>query len=113
MLQNWETYLKLIGRIKSITTSGATSRRRELALEARKLLSRLLDTDFFLAYPKFIDLREEINSEINYWIYNTKKYMRRSIEKYFRSLFDGCTLELVEKPKKAAGVQVTFFSQLF
>ena len=70
-----------------------------------------MNSGFFIAYPRFTKKRAEIDNEINFLVYNTKKYMRRSVEKYFNSLFEGYIVELLEKPKELEGLQVNMFSK--
>lgn len=106
MLVNWEAYLKQVERIRNLTTSGATSQRKGIAIRGREQLSPLDHSKFFVTYPKLLEKREEIDMEINYLIHNTKKYMQRALTAYFGSRFNGQVVELVEKPKKADGVQV-------
>lgn len=105
-MENWSRYLEQIEKISKLTTSGATSRKKEMALRGRELLSPLDSSKFFVVYPCFLSKREEIDSDINFLIHNTKKYMRRALNSYFSSLFEGHQLELVEKSKKADGIQV-------
>lgn len=85
-----------------------------MALRGRALLSTLDTSGFFVVYSDFLEKREEIDSEINFLIHNTKKYMLRALNSYFSSLFESHQLEFVEKPKKTDDVQVSkrFFFEL-
>ena len=89
-----------------------TSWRKKIAPEASKFCSLLMDTNFFIAYLSFIKKRIKIDKEITVLVYNTKKYIRRSVEKYFNSLFEGHIVELIEKPKELQGLQVNIFLQI-
>uniref|UniRef100_A0A914DJG2 Uncharacterized protein n=1 Tax=Acrobeloides nanus TaxID=290746 RepID=A0A914DJG2_9BILA len=78
-----------------------TSQKKQIALEAREFMSPLIATKFFIIYPGFIKKHDEIDSEINFLIHNTKKYLMRALKKYFNSLFEGKDLKFIEKPKQA------------
>ena len=98
--------------IRDITTSGMTDWRMEIDLEAMKFRSLLIDTNFFVVHPKFLYKRKQIEKEINFVIYNTKKYTQRAVEKYFNSLFEGHIVELHEKPIELQGLEVNIFLQI-
>jgi hypothetical protein len=96
-----------VEKIKKLKTSGATSRKRKLAIDGRVYLSPLDESKFFVVYLKLSEIRDEIDDEINYLVHNTEKYMKRSVTAYFKSKFNNRKVELVKKPKKQ-GIQVIF-----
>lgn len=109
LLQNWVVYLEQIEKIRKLTTSGATSRRKDIALRGREQLSPLDHSKFFLTYPKLLSKREEIDDELSYLIHNTEKYMRRAIIAYFKLRFNDKKVSLIKNPKQSVGVQVSIF----
>ncbi|KAI6200044.1 hypothetical protein M3Y96_00691700 [Aphelenchoides besseyi] len=108
-LPNWNAYLEEVERIRRITTSEATSRRKGIAIRAREQLSPLDDSDFFVAYSTFLSQREDIDAEINYLVHNSMKYLKRSVDAYFAQHFSGHEVKLVDKPKDLGGVQLGLF----
>uniref|UniRef100_A0A1I7TFE0 Ubiquitin-like domain-containing protein n=1 Tax=Caenorhabditis tropicalis TaxID=1561998 RepID=A0A1I7TFE0_9PELO len=105
LLTNWRTYLEGVDEIRKLTSSGETSSRKRIAVQGRRQLSPLDDSDFFSIYPNLVKKRREIDNEINFLVHNSAKYLKRAIENYYKNY----EVEIVQKPKKAAGVQHGFF----
>ncbi|KAE9547334.1 hypothetical protein FO519_009454 [Halicephalobus sp. NKZ332] len=109
MLINWRVYIQMIELIRRMTTSGVTEGRRKIALNARVQLSPLNTSNFFAAYPSLMIEQANIDKNINFLIHNTKKYLGRSVLKYFKTLYPNEKIELKDRAKDCAGVHLGIF----
>ncbi|CAI5455892.1 unnamed protein product [Caenorhabditis angaria] len=109
MLINWKTFIEIINIIKTMTSSGFTSARREFAIKARKQLSPLIASNFFSIYPSLAIEEMEISNEMMFLVYNIEKYLARSALKYFQERHMDQKVEIVKKSKEFDGIHVGMF----
>uniref|UniRef100_A0A1I7UC23 Ubiquitin-like domain-containing protein n=1 Tax=Caenorhabditis tropicalis TaxID=1561998 RepID=A0A1I7UC23_9PELO len=105
----WKTFLEMIEEIRKMTTSGATSARREIADRAQEQLAILRYSKFFHVYSSLSFEELKISCNLNFLVYNTKKYLDRSVLAYFEALYPKRKVELKDKTKNFAGIHLGVF----
>uniref|UniRef100_A0A1I7V293 Ubiquitin-like domain-containing protein n=1 Tax=Caenorhabditis tropicalis TaxID=1561998 RepID=A0A1I7V293_9PELO len=109
MIIEWNAYKKKINIIQQMTSSGLTSGRRNIAVEARSHLSPLFASNFFRVYIAFSLEELEISSSWNFLIHNIRKYLHRSALAFFERLFPDKKVEIKAKSSNQAGSHLGSF----